>query len=390
MRNIAGGRVFRPAMPSVFDSFFIAGFECSSHRRRDGLRLDLIHSTGHEGCVVEDYRACTELGIRTVRDGLRWHLIEQSPGNYEWSSWVPMLEGAADAGVQVIWDLCHYGYPDHLELGTDAFAQSFARFAAEAVRVHRSITGRPALICPMNEINFFAWAVNNGHFAWGKGAPTGWVKRHLVIAALAAVEAIRSADPECRIFWAEPLVHILPRNDEPEVAEAARLHRESQFESCDMLLGRLAPELGGGDHGADAIGLNYYPDNQWIKDGSTIPLGHHDYVPLSDLLVEAYERFRKPLFISETGCERSARPSWFHYVCSEVREAQSRGVPVQGICIYPVTSFPGWENMRHAEVGLFSTPHSDGTRRVYEPLARELERQQGLFEAKAAAPELFA
>jgi hypothetical protein len=100
------------------------------------------------------------------------------------------------------------------------------------------------------------------------------------------------------------------------------------------------------------------------------------------MLVETYERFRKPLFISETGCERSPRPAWLHYVCSEVREAQARGVPIEGICIYPVTSFPGWADSRHAEVGLFSTPHSDGKRRVYEPLARELERQQRLFESE--------
>ncbi|HEY0164853.1 MAG TPA: hypothetical protein VGB39_05720, partial [Sphingomicrobium sp.] len=79
---------------------------------------------------------------------------------------------------------------------------------------------------------------------------------------------------------------------------------------------------------------------------------------------------------------RSPRPSWLHYVSSEVREAQRRGVPVEGICIYPVTAFPGWDNSRHAEVGLFSTPHADGKRRVYEPLARELERQQRIFESE--------
>jgi hypothetical protein len=52
---------------------------------------------------------------------------------------------------------------------------------------------------------------------------------------------------------------------------------------------------------------------------------------------------------------------------------------VQGVCIYPVTSFPGWDDSRHAEVGLFSTPHSDGKRAVYQPLAEELERQAAVF-----------
>ena len=58
-----------------FASFFQAGFECSSHRRRDGVRLDLIRATSHDKHVLRDYRLCKDYGFATVRDGLRWHLI---------------------------------------------------------------------------------------------------------------------------------------------------------------------------------------------------------------------------------------------------------------------------------------------------------------------------
>ena len=57
-----------------------AASRCSTHRRRDGRRLDLIAATGHDRAVVLDYRAMLEHGIRTVRDGVRWHLIETMPG----------------------------------------------------------------------------------------------------------------------------------------------------------------------------------------------------------------------------------------------------------------------------------------------------------------------
>ena len=67
-------------MTPAFDSFLQAGFECSSHRRKDGVRLDLIRATSHDKHVVQDYSACAELGFRTLRDGLRWHLIERAPG----------------------------------------------------------------------------------------------------------------------------------------------------------------------------------------------------------------------------------------------------------------------------------------------------------------------
>jgi hypothetical protein len=53
--------VFRPRL---FDSFFAAGFECSSHRRRDRRRLDLIAATDHDRCVAQDYRPVRAHGMR--------------------------------------------------------------------------------------------------------------------------------------------------------------------------------------------------------------------------------------------------------------------------------------------------------------------------------------
>lgn len=39
---------------STFNSFFMAGFECSAHRRRDRRRLDLIAATDHDRFVTAD------------------------------------------------------------------------------------------------------------------------------------------------------------------------------------------------------------------------------------------------------------------------------------------------------------------------------------------------
>jgi hypothetical protein len=61
---------------------------------------------------------------------------------------------------------------------------------------------------------------------------------------------------------------------------------------------------------------------------------------LADMLVEIYERYGRPVFISETGGEGSARAAWFHYVCDEVREAIRQGAEVAGPMPLPVVSFP--------------------------------------------------
>ncbi|HWT31837.1 MAG TPA: hypothetical protein VN240_12535, partial [Propylenella sp.] len=67
---------------NLFDSFHMGGFECSTHRLKGGRRLDLIEGTSHDALADSDYRQLSDLGIRTIRDGLRWHLIETAPGHY--------------------------------------------------------------------------------------------------------------------------------------------------------------------------------------------------------------------------------------------------------------------------------------------------------------------
>src|SRR3954469_7276848 len=100
--------------PSLFRSFFLGGFECSSHRRSDRRRLDLIASTGHDVRTADDFAQLQEHGIRAARDGLRWFLVEIAPGRYDWSPVLPLLRAAEATGTQVLWDLCHYGWPDGL------------------------------------------------------------------------------------------------------------------------------------------------------------------------------------------------------------------------------------------------------------------------------------
>src|SRR3954468_6506434 len=92
----------------LFRSFWMGGFECSCHMNSAGVRLDMTAALQHDRFAAEDYRRLRELGIAVARDGLRWHLVDRA-GTYDWSSWLPMLDAARREGVQVIWDLCHYG-----------------------------------------------------------------------------------------------------------------------------------------------------------------------------------------------------------------------------------------------------------------------------------------
>jgi hypothetical protein len=196
---------------------------------------------------------------------------------------------------------------------------------------------------------------------------------------VASSKAIKQRWPESTIIWAEPLIHVAPHNRRRDTVRAAERNRGGMFEAYDWILGRARPELGGDPSFADLIGLNYYPHNQWYWQGPTIPMGHHEYRPLADMLVEMAERYGKPIFLSETGAEGTGKPSWLHYVCNEVRDAIARGADFRGICWYPITAYPGWDNSRHAETGLLSAVVADGSRHVDEPLLAEFEAQRALF-----------
>lgn len=373
----------------LFNSFWLGGFECASHRRNDGKRLDLLAATGHDQRAAADYRQLASHGIRTVRDGVRWHLIERTPGQYDWSSFLPMLHAAAATDTQVIWDLCHYGYPDDIDVWSSAFVERLASFAAATAQLVKDETGTVPLYCPVNEMSYWAWAGGEVGLFNPYGIERGSeLKRQLVRAAIAATEAIREVDPQVRLITVEPLIHVVSPTEDLQHIRDAEEYRLLQYEAVDLLTGRQEPEIGGRPEYLDVLGVNFYPFNQWYLGGSTIPLGHHAFRPLSQMLQEVYERYRCPLLIAETGAEGSGRASWLHYVGAEVQEALCNQVPIEGICIYPILDHPGWENDRICSVGLLSDPLDDHKRIVCERTATELMRLERLFRPMMGSREV--
>ncbi|AOB31308.1 beta-glucosidase [Bordetella sp. H567] len=372
-------------MQTLFHSFLQGGFECSTSLFPGGRRLDLLESTGHALHALADFRALAEYGVRTVRDGLRWHLIEQRDGQYDWASAIPQIEAAMQSGTQVIWDLCHYGWPDHLDIWDPGFPQRFARFAGAAAAQIRQRSAQVPFYCPVNEISFWAWAGGEmAHFGPSTVGRGHALKRQLAACTLAAMDAIRQVDARARFVLAEPMIRVAPLV--PADQAAADEATSAQYQAWDMIRGSLAPELGGAPGYLDIIGVNFYPHNQWYLDGPTIFRGESAYTPMRELLGEVYARYERPIVVAETGAEGALRAPWLRYVCDEVAAAMSCGVPILGICLYPVTDYPGWEDDRHCPTGLLGVPDAQGRRAVDMATAAELVRQQRRFRQRPEVP----
>ena len=360
-----------------FNSFFLGGFESSAHVLPSGKRLDMISATCHDTYAREDYQRLKSVGIKVARDAIRWHLIERRPYTYEWSSVLPMVRAARDTGAQIIWDLCHYGWPDDVDIFRPEFVQRFSAFArAFAVLIFNETDDTP-YFAPMNEISFLAWGGGDhgfiNPFAVNRGLE---LKCQLVRATIAAIEAIRDVAPHARFVQVDPVINVVTGDTANEAKKkAAADYTRAQFEAHDMIAGRVWPQLGGHPDYLDILGANYYVHNQWELDSSFVERTDGRYRPLSKLLADLYCRYERPLFLAETGIEDDLRPEWFAYIANEVIEAIDQGIPIEGICLYPVANHPGWDDERHCHNGLWDYCNESGHREIYKPLADELRIQ---------------
>ena len=352
---------------ALFRSFLMGGFECSTHINRSGRRLDMIAATRHDEFAEKDYQRLIDLEISTARDGVRWHLIEPEPGNYDLSSLARQAAAAKKTGIQIIWDLFHYGFPDDIDVTTPQFVERFTPFAAAVCEYLVSEIGPELIICPVNEISFFSWAAGRaGIFHPFRQRKAAIIKTHLIDAAVSAISEIRSRFPQVRWIFTEPAIHVVPKNSDRRAAERYRL---AQFEALDELHQKGC---------IDVIGLNYYIHNQW-QHPSRRPLRLDDprYRAPSEIFKEYFDRYGRPVLISETGIEDERRADWLRFVAAEAESAASSGVPLSGLCLYPIVNHPGWEDWRHCHNGLWDYADSSGARESYAPLESAIREVNG-------------
>lgn len=369
-------RTTHDARAPLFGSMFLGGFECSCHARRDGTRRDLAESTRHLELVDGDYARLTAIGSHAARDGISWLRASRS-GTYDFSFAEPMVRAAERHRIQVVWDLMHFGWPDDVDPFAPSFASRFAHYARAFVQWLGSETDSTPMLAPINEMSFLAWAGGDvaymNPFEAGRGVE---LKTQLVRATIEAIEAIRAVCPRTRFLAPDPLIHVLPFPEHPDNHARARADNASQYQAWDMLTGRAWPALGGDPKYLDVLGVNFYPHNQFTVDRTTVFRGEPGYKPLSSMLVEVWERYRRPMIISETGTEDDERAPWLAYVADECVTAMEAGCDLHGITIYPIVSHPGWDDDRHCHNGLWDYADERGERPMYEPLRAEMEKQR--------------
>jgi beta-glucosidase/6-phospho-beta-glucosidase/beta-galactosidase len=366
----------------MFKSFFFAGFECATGYNAIGEWIDQVTATHHDKHAEADYKLLHDVGIRAAREAIRWPIVDRG-GKYDFSSVAPFLEASRKYEIEVIWDLFHYGYPDDLDLFSEEFPKRFSDYCyAAAEFVCRNQPGT-CYFTPVNEPSFFAWAGGHvGRFAphcIGKGVE---LKRALIRAAIKGIDAIRAAVPTARIVNVDPLCYVVAPEDKPGMqTDADWFNEHAVFESWDMLCGNVMPDLGGTRRHLDIVGINYYWTNQWVlgRDEQPLPEDHPKRIPLRNLIRKVYERYGGDLLITETAHVDDMRAKWLNYVEDEVEALLREGVPLGGVCLYPILGMPEWHDQkRWTQMGLWELAECNETleRRVCEPMLEALKKAQ--------------
>lgn len=384
---------------------------------KTGRTLDEYALTEHYTRWHADLGLFAELGIRSVRYGIPWHRINPAPNEWDFSCADGPLERLLELGIHPVVDLVHYGLPPWIE---GAYLHpDFDRFMAEyAARVVERYRGRIFTYTPLNEPRVTAWYC--GKLGWWPPNRRGWrgfleVMLGLCRGIVGSVKAMRAVDPE--VVHAHVDATDLYEAADPSLEQEAARRQELVFLALDLVSGRVRRDhplyswlLGQGVRPEqlawfeeqaielDLVGINLYPlfsEKRLVrtKQGLRIRMRYASADIIDRLSVLYFQRYRRPLFISETASEGSIerRRAWLDDSVAAVQRVRARGIPLIGYTWWPLFALVTWgyrEGQKEPDtylkqMGLWDLkPSESGLERIATPL---VDRYRQLVDAGVSA-----
>jgi dTDP-4-dehydrorhamnose reductase len=382
------------------------GVECTVNRLGDAF-CDQLVRTGHDR-REDDLDRFAALGLRTLRFPVLWErTAPHGLGRADWRWSDARLARARALGISPIVTLVHHGSgPVETNLLDPGFPERLAGYARAVAERYPWVTCYTPINEPLTTARFSA--------LYGLWYPHARGDREMVRALLTecratvlAMRAIREVTPGARLVQTEDLGRTYST---PLLAYQAAFDNDRRWLGFDLLTGRLDPtdrmwrhlrHLGVEEEALewfranpcppDIMGINHYltsnryldteleryPEDTWGGNG------RHRYadvaavrvlaVPadLGELLVEAWERYRIPLAVTEAhlGCTREEQMRWLADVWQAAGHARAHGVDVRAVTAWALLGAYDWDSLLTRVAG------------HYEP---------GAFDVRGPAPRLTA
>jgi beta-glucosidase/6-phospho-beta-glucosidase/beta-galactosidase len=346
---------------------FIGAFESTYQPAHD---RDVLETTEHHIRWKDDLLLLRSCQVGQLRYPLRWHRIEPEPGQFDWSHTDEVLGYMQDNGLAPVVDLLHHtSYPLWLgDFTSPGFHAAFLRFCEAVARRYPWLPGYTVCNEPFTT---FLLCGQEGVWPPHQRGLGGLIRlaRNIFPAVTEASRLLKGLLPDAKHVHVEASERHTWSGAAGE--EFARMTNDRRFFFTDLLVGKPIDEerpyvrdllqAGGGDllgiepGQVDVLGLDYYAHNQWHWTGmdGTGTNSPPDPVPLSDLIVEYWDRYRLPTILGETNIRgfASDRASWLKYTLEQCEMAADRGVDMQGYCWFPFIDSADWGSLLHECVG---------------------------------------
>ena len=362
--------------------FMVAtGIECSSPvitgKNGKDFRRDQLAECKHYEYFKEDFRLTRELGLKFLRYGLPYHLINYAPGKYDWSFADEAMNEMQRVGIVPILDLLHFGIPDWLgNFQNPELPVRFAEYAGEVAARYPWVRA----YTPVNEIYISARASGKDGI-WNERLKTdqGFVTaiKHLAAANILATKAIARHRPDLLVIQSESAEYI--HHISPHPSHTVKFSNKLGFLALDLLY-RKVPDadvmlylLDSGftrkefnwfmlndAAGYQIMGNDYYGRNEQLLLPDGTILRGQDILGWYLITKRYYTRYYRPVMHTETNVfDANEAPLWLWKQWANVLRMRRDGVPVMGFTWYSLTDQVDWdsslaeENNRVNECGLY-------------------------------------
>jgi beta-glucosidase len=344
-------------------------------------------SSSHDGIdhyhrYAEDFELLRSLGHNAHRLSLEWSRIEPGPGEFSTSAiqhYRRVLESLRAVGMTAFVTLHHFTLPRWFAArGGWLAAAAVPTFVRYCRLVVEQLGDLMPFIGTINEPQMVALhGYLEGYHPPGITNPTLWkrVGRQLLLAHLAAVEAIHDCRPDARVGLALQLPLLAPIRDD-DLTRA--LYRTVRYELVDLYLDGLA-----GPHRGDWLGVQYYR-KQWVDPASptlfaepppdfqTTQMGWAVYPDGLRQMLHRAASVGLPLYVTENGIateDDAERVAYIRGHLAAVAQAIREGLDVRGYLHWSAFDNFEWAEGYRPQFGLIAVRGDSDFRRVPKPSA---------------------
>ena len=383
----SGGAGDSTPPPTEFE--WMTGFECTTFPQ---LGMDELALTQHDRFWGSDIVRAREAGCRVIRYGIRWHVVNPRPRQWDWSSLDGPMELMRHLGIEPVVDLFHFGVPEWLEgsIMSSMFPDFQAELCGEFARRYPWVrwytpTNEPYIMAQFGGEygHWFPFQHGSKNFVWAmrdvaRGLCEGWAE-------------IIEERPDARMMVSDTCEYHHAVDDGQR--EWCAVLNERRFLMHELYGGRIGPDhhmreflLQNGmwesdlwwfqENAAplDVVGMDHYPhsEHQWRtgrrgeRVDETRPL--EEQLGPAELTRQYFARLGRPMVFSETGApgDDDRKIWWLDRMVSEIRQVRSEGIPLIGMTWWGLIDQVDWgSNLRRFDyqidaTGLYTLEWRDG------------------------------